>query len=58
MNYSIWLTRLDNESSDLKIHLIRILFISMKNDQPLHIFLKPPPKDLNDLNLNSNNTVL
>lgn len=57
MNYSSWLTRLDNESSDLKMHLIKILFISLRSDRSFQMFLKPPPDDLKDLELKSDNTV-
>ncbi|KAF0755284.1 proteoglycan 4-like isoform X1 [Aphis craccivora] len=57
LNYSSWLTRLDNENSDLKMHLIKILFISLRSDRSLRMFLKPPPDDLNDLELMSDNTM-
>ncbi|CAI6343141.1 unnamed protein product [Macrosiphum euphorbiae] len=57
LNYSSWLTRLDNETSDLKMHLIKILFISLRSDKSFQIFLKPPPDDLNDLELMSDNTM-
>ncbi|XP_022166694.1 uncharacterized protein LOC111031169 [Myzus persicae] len=57
MNYSSWLTRLDNESSDLKMHLIKILFISLRSDRSFQMFLKPPPDDLKDLELKSDNTM-
>jgi len=39
------------------MHLIKILFISMRSDKSFQIFLKPPPDDLNDLELRSENTV-
>ncbi|XP_026811145.1 uncharacterized protein LOC113552466 [Rhopalosiphum maidis] len=57
LNYSSWLTRLDNENSALKMHLIKILFISLRSDRSFQMFLKPPPDDLNDLELNSDNTM-
>ncbi|XP_060856021.1 uncharacterized protein LOC132933760 [Metopolophium dirhodum] len=57
LNYSSWLTRLDNETSDLKMHLIKILFISLRSDKSFQIFLKPPPDDLKDLELRSDNTM-
>jgi len=58
MNYSSWLTRLDNESTDLKMHLIKILFVSLRSDRSFQMFLKPPPDDLNNLELRSDNTVM
>ncbi|XP_008183745.1 uncharacterized protein LOC100575111 [Acyrthosiphon pisum] len=57
LNYSSWLTRLDNETSDLKMHLIKILFISLRSEKSFQIFLKPPPDDLKDLELRSDNTM-
>lgn len=56
MNYSSWLTRLDNETTDLKIHLIKILFVSLRSDRSFQMFLKPPPDDLNDLELKADDT--
>lgn len=57
LNHSLWLTRLDQETSDLKIRLIKILFISLNNYQYFNIFLIPPPDNLSDLNLETDNTV-
>jgi len=51
LNYSLWLTRLDNEKSDSKMFLIKILFISLKSNQSFYIFLNPPPDDLSELNV-------
>jgi len=57
LNYSSWLTRLDSDTSDLKMHLIKILFVSLRSDKSFQMFLRPPPDDLNDLELRSDNTV-
>jgi len=32
INYSLWLTRMDTEELDLKIHLIKILFLSLQSN--------------------------
>lgn len=58
INCSLWLTRIDNEDSDLKIDLIKILFISLQNDRMFSLFLSPPPEDLSELNaFDEDNTV-
>lgn len=57
MNYSSWLTRLDTENSSLKMHLIKILFISMRSDRPFQMFLHPPPDNFDEIELDSTDTV-
>lgn len=43
---------------DLKIHLIKILFISLQNYRNFSLFLFPPPEDLSELNVfDEDNTV-
>lgn len=50
MNYAIWLTKLDTDTSELRTNLIKVLFISLQDNRPFDIFLKPPPEDLSELN--------
>lgn len=51
LNYSLWLSRLDDDKSDDRIVLIKALFISVKSNQSFNIFVNPPPKDLSELNV-------
>jgi len=58
INYSLWLARIDTEESDLKIHLIKILFLSLHSNRAFYLFLNAPPEDLSELNLfDEENTV-
>lgn len=52
LNYSQWLTKLDTcDDDDYKIPLIKMLFISLKNNRTLRLYAEPPVDDLSELNL-------
>lgn len=57
LNYSLWLTRLDDDTSKLKVRLIILLLISLKNHRSLYIFLKPPPSDFGELELENDENI-
>lgn len=52
LNYSQWLTKLDTcDNEDYKMPLVKMLFISLKNNRTLKLYAEPPVDDLTELNL-------
>lgn len=59
LNYSQWLNKLDTcDDSDYKLPLIKMLFISLKNNRTLKLYAEPPVDDLSELNLDSSDSTV